>query len=112
MRTTVRNPRSRPVNDTLTVTVDGDPVATDRVRLEAGAERVVDTEFEAADGTVRVDGVTAGQLTVENQSVSATDGDERATTAAQGPGFSLTQVGVAVAVAALVGRTLRRRRGR
>ena len=115
VRTTVRNPRSRPVNETLTVTVDGEPVATDRVALAPEEETAVETEFEAVNGTVRVNGETAGQLTVENQSVSVTDSDEAATTAAEGPGFSLAQVGVIVAVLAVVGwtrRGLRRQRDR
>jgi len=115
VRTTVRNPRSRTVDETLTVTVDGEPVATNRVTLDPEEETVVETEFEAVNGTVRVNGVTAGPLTVENQSVSATGADEEVTTAAQGPGFSLAQVGVAVAVLAAIGwtrRGLRRRRDR
>jgi len=107
VRTTVRNPRSQPVNETLTVTVDGEPVATNRVTLSPEAETVVETEFEAVNGTVQVNGVTAGSLTVETQSVSVTDGDEAATTAAQGPGFTLPHVGVAVAVLALLGWTRR-----
>lgn len=115
VRTTVRNPRSQPLNETLTVTVDGERVATNRVTLGPEAETAVETEFEAVNGIVRVNGEMAGQLTVENQSVSVTDGDEQATTAAQGPGFTLPQVGVVVAVLALIGwtrRGLRRRRGR
>ncbi|MDT3435415.1 CARDB domain-containing protein [Haloarcula sp. 1CSR25-25] len=115
VRTTVRNPRSRTVDETLTVTVDGEPVATNRVTLDPEEETVVETEFEAVNGTVRVNGVTAGPLTVENQSVSATGVDEEATTAAQGPGFSLAQVGVVVAVLAAIGwtrRGLRHRRDR
>jgi len=115
VRTTVRNPRSQPVNETLTVTVDGEPVATNEVALDPEDETVVETEFEAVNGTVRVNGEPAGQLTVENQSVSVTDGDEAATTAAQGPGFSLAQAGVVVAVLVVIGwtrRGLRRRRDR
>ncbi|MCJ0618916.1 hypothetical protein JZX76_05090, partial [Haloarcula hispanica] len=115
VRTTVKNARPRPVNETLTVTVDGEPVTTDEVALEPGEETVVETEFEAVNGTVRVNGETAGPLTVENQSIPATDSDDRATTAAQGPGFSLRQVGVGVAILAVVGwtrRGLRRQRDR
>ena len=115
VRTTVQNARSRPVNETLTVTVDGEPVATNEVALDSAEETVVETEFEAVDGTVRVNGVTAGQLTVENQSVPATVGDEQATTAARGPGFSLAQVGVVVTILTAIGwtsRALRRQRDR
>jgi hypothetical protein len=85
------------------------------VALEPAEETVVETEFEAVDGTVRVNGVTAGQLTVENKSVPATVGDERATTAARGPGFSLAQVGAVVTILTAIGwtsRTLRRQRDR
>ena len=115
VRTTVQNARSRPVNETLTVTVDGEPVATNEVALDPAEETVVETEFEAVDGTVRVNGVTAGQLTVENQSAPATVGDEQATTAARGPGFSLAQVGVVVTILTAIGwtsRSLRRQRDR
>ena len=67
----------------------------------------VETKFEAVNGTVRVNGETAGPLRIGTQSVAVTDGDDRATTATQGSGLTLLQAGVGAAILAVVGWTWR-----
>jgi hypothetical protein len=70
-------------------------------------ESTLETKFEAVNGTVRVNGETAGPLRIETQSVAVTDGDDGATTATQGPGLTLLQAGVGAAILAVVGWTWR-----
>ncbi|KAA9400016.1 cell surface glycoprotein [Haloarcula sp. CBA1130] len=114
VRATVGNPTEETVEQTLTVTVDGDPVAARTVRLNAGEESTVTMEFEAADGVVAVNGVSAGDLRVgSNQAQSATEsgtdktgksggGAEPAaeTVAASGPGFTVQLVALVLALIA------------
>jgi hypothetical protein len=111
---TVENPTDDTVEETLMVTVDGELVATRTVRLDAGERTPVRIEFEAVEGTVAVNGVNAGNLSVglePGSSGSGTDGSGDATegiAGAAGPGFT---VQLAVLVLALVafGARLRRR---
>ncbi len=73
-RATVENPTNETVEQTLTVTVDGDPVASRTVRLDAGEQTTVTMEFEAVDGAVAVNGVSAGDLRVGSNSAPSTGG--------------------------------------
>ena len=75
LRTGIHNQhlrRCRPHGDTtasrtLTATTDGQEVASERATLDPGEETTVTVEFEAAPGTVAVEGVEIGTLTVGDQ---------------------------------------------
>ncbi len=58
----VANPGEANASRVLTVAVDGDPVAEQRVTLGPGERTNVSLEFEARTGTVTVEGVEAGEL--------------------------------------------------
>lgn len=61
---TVTNPGDTPATRSLTVTIDGEPVGERNVTLDPGEQREVTIEFDAIAGTVEVEGVEAGALTV------------------------------------------------
>lgn len=64
VRATVVNEANRTANRTLTVTVDGRPVANETVTLGPNEREVVTIEFAAVAGTVAVEGVEAGRIEV------------------------------------------------
>jgi hypothetical protein len=114
-RATVENPTDEAVEQTLTVTVDGDPVASRTVRLNGGEQTTVTIEFEAVDGAVAVNGVSAGDLRVGSDS-GQPDGDSESgggaqpateTVAASGPGFTVQLVVLALALVAGLARLRR-----
>jgi hypothetical protein len=105
VRATVVNTANRTANRTLMVTVDGQLVATETVTLGPNERDVVAIEFEAVSGTVTVEGVEAGRI-----SVSTGSGDVRTETdvtkedAGPGFGFGIAALVVVVAVIASVAR--------
>lgn len=121
-RATVENPTDEPVEQTLTVTVDGDPVASQTVRLNAGEQTTVTIEFAAVDGAVAVNGVSAGDLRVGSDAAQSTGGSGAAetgesgggaepaaeTVAASGPGFTVQLVALVLALIAGLVRVHRR----
>ncbi|EMA24428.1 CARDB domain-containing protein [Haloarcula argentinensis] len=120
-RAAVENPTDETVEQTLTVTVDGDPVASRTVRLNAGEQTTVTMEFKAVDGAVAVNGVSAGDLRVGSDTAQSTGGsgtDETGegggaepaakTVAASGPGFTVQLVAIVVALLAGIARLRRR----
>ncbi|MBV0903254.1 hypothetical protein [Haloarcula salina] len=115
VRAQVTNTRSSPVTETFVVTVDGERVTTQTVELSPGTETTVRAEFEAVEGTVSVDGVEAGDLRVANQSVTTGEDDSvtagESTTGSSGPGFSVRQVGLLLALLAVAGRMSQGLRG-
>lgn len=111
---------NRPASGQVTVTVNGERVATRIVRVAAGETAVVDAdiEFETGDRTVRV-----GNRTVRVKGVTPTasadhrsvgsgpphhNAGERSWTQGFGPGFSGLAAVVALLSAALVQRAARR----
>ncbi|MDS0221608.1 cell surface glycoprotein [Haloarcula sp. S1AR25-5A] len=121
-RATVENPTDEAVEQTLTVTVDGSPVASRTVQLDAGEQTTVAMEFEAVEGSVAVNGVSAGDLrvgSVSNQATGENGADETGesgggaqaaedTVAASGPGFTVQLVAIVLALVAGVVRLRRR----
>lgn len=103
----VENPEELPAEQDLAVTVDGDPVASESVSLE-GVERAdIEIEFEPTEGgTVAVDRIEAGTLTVQSSGGSDDEslGDDDPETVIEIPGFTIGIVGVMLAVVAVVGR--------
>jgi len=99
VRATVVNTADWTANRTLTVTVDDQPVATETVTLRPSERDGVVIEFEAVGGTVEVEGIDAGRISVG-------DGDDgagaRVDTAVEGPGLGF-ELGIAVLVVAVVG---------
>jgi hypothetical protein len=77
VRATVVNTANRTANRILTVTVDDRPVANETVRLQPYEREVVTVEFEAVGGTVAVEGVDAGRISIgERYGAVETDTDE------------------------------------
>jgi hypothetical protein len=118
----VGNPAARPANGTVTLAVDGEPLATERVRLDANGTTTVTatTRLEVGDHrvtagsrerTVRVDTTTPTTPT-PTDSVTRTEpvsptGSIRSPTGAQAQGGTPTQadgpgVGALAALGALV----------
>jgi hypothetical protein len=109
VRVTVENPTDEAVEQPLTVTVNGEPVISRTVSLDAGEQTTVTMEFEAVGGSVAVNGVSAGDLrvgTVSDSSGGAQPAPE--TTAASGPGFTVQLVALVLTLAAVVARLRRR----
>lgn len=107
VRATVANPDARAVTQNLTVTVDGEPVTTRRVRIPGDSERQVLIEFPATEGQVAIDGVSVGNLNVSEG--ASTEAAQELVARTSGPGFG---IGAALAsVIALAVLALRRRRG-
>jgi len=119
VRATVENPTDEAVEQPLTVTVDGDSVVSRTVSLDAGEQTTITMEFEAVDGSVAVNGVSAGDLRVGSGSSASGSGDETGesgggaepaaeTTASSGPGFTVQLVAIVLALIAGVVRLRRR----
>lgn len=100
---TVHNPGDRVATRTVAVTVDGETVAREEVTLEPGERAVVSVEIPAVEGTVTVDGIEAGALTVGETTPPPADDD---LSPEQTPGFGFRLVGLVLVVVALVGRAL------
>jgi len=121
-RATVENPTDEAVEQTLTVTVDGTPVISRPVELDPGEQTTVSMEFEAVEGAVAVNGVSAGDLRVgsnTDQTGGESGADETGesgggaepaaeTVAASGPGFTVQVVALVLALVAGVARLRRR----
>jgi hypothetical protein len=106
VRATVENPNDRPVNGTLVVTIDDEPVREVDVSLEAGERTEVSIPFEAQEGTVAVNGVEAGQLNIRDDIGSGNEADEEGPTERAGLRFGILAAIVvvlgAISVAAAV----------
>jgi len=96
----VRNPTQNPVNRTVRVTVDGAVVARHSVWLAPGEETRITVPFEAVSGTVAVDGVPAGELSV-SESLGGVDATAHVADEGGDGGF-----GVGVALVGTVGLAL------
>ena len=115
VRATVVNRADQTATRTLTVTVGGQPLATETVTLQPTERDVVAIKFEAVDGTVEVEGVDAGRIRVSERYRSiATGTDDAAGSSEQGPGFDMTGLSmfaiVLVGVAGLLAIAMVRRR--
>lgn len=111
VRATLANSANRSAMYTVRVAVDGRPVANETVLLGANARTTVSIAFPAIEGTVTVDGVEAGQLTVGDAWEPAQT--TARTTEGAGPGLGLALVGrlfLLAALAAVAARVRRRRR--
>ncbi|WP_276272972.1 CARDB domain-containing protein [Haloarcula litorea] len=97
VRATVENPTDSAVTETLAVTVDGERVTTRSVQVDPGEQRTVRIEFPATAGSVRVDGVSAGQVSTLPANGTAE------TTSGSGPGFGWVAVVVALGLLLLSG---------
>ena len=108
LRVTVENTGDRRANRTLTVAMDGEPVAEREVTLGPGQNETVPIAFEPPEeGTVSFEGDEVGEITFlreANGSESAT-GD---TTEEETPGFGV--VAAVLALVAAAGFGARRRR--
>lgn len=62
LQVVVKNTVDRPETRNLTVTIDGQPVATKRVRLTGNERAAIRIGFEPRNGTVAVEGVEAGRI--------------------------------------------------
>lgn len=91
---------------TVAVSVGGEPVANETVLLAPNERRTVSVGFPAVDGTVAVNGVEVGHLTV-NDSWRETEELAVDATGDAGPGFGFGSVAAALVAAVLVGRALR-----
>ena len=109
-RATVANPDERSATRNLTVTVDGEPVATRTVRIPGDSERRIVLEFPARVGRVAVEGVHVGRLNVSDGPETATA--SRGATRAAGPGFGLELVAGVLVALLLAGGVARVRRYR
>jgi len=105
---TVVNRGNTTVTETVEVTVDQEPVANETLRVTPGERTTATIEFLATEGTVRVEGIEAGTLSV-GDSWTAVEDSERQATASRGPGFGGVGAVAAIVVAVVA---LRRRRGR
>jgi len=105
---TVVNRGNTTVTETVEVTVDQEPVANETLRVTPGERTTATIEFLATEGTVRVEGIEAGTLSV-GDSWTAVEDSERQATASRGPGFGGASAVAAIVVAVVA---LRRRRGR
>jgi len=105
---TVVNRGNTTATESIEVTVDGEPVASETIRVPPGERTTASIKFPATEGTVRVDGVEAGTLSV-GDSWTAVEDSERQTTTNRGPGFGGVGAVAAIVVAVVA---LRRRRGR
>jgi len=105
---TVVNRGNTTVTETVEVTVDQEPVANETLRVTPGERTTATIEFLATEGTVRVEGIEAGTLSV-GDSWTAVEDSERQTTTNRGPGFGGVGAVAAIVVAVVA---LRRRRGR
>ncbi|MDS0278688.1 hypothetical protein NDI85_12850 [Halomicroarcula sp. S1AR25-4] len=106
---TVENPGDRPAQRTLTVTVDGRPVANETVRLDPGERDEVTIGFPAGGGTVAVEGTEAGQMNVSEGNQWDND-PPSGLSAGDGPGFDLGLVALLFVALVLVGSVERLRR--
>lgn len=106
VKATVVNTANRTANRTLTVTVDDQPVATETVTLEPNERNEVALEFDAVDGTVAVEGVDAGRISVsEGDGTVATETDDATGSFGQQIGLGvgeLTLIGVVFAGVAII----------
>ncbi|WP_435062671.1 CARDB domain-containing protein [Halobaculum sp. EA56] len=94
VRATVVNTANRTANRTLTVTVDDRPVANETVRLGPDEREEVTVEFDAVGGTVEVEGVDAGRISVgERYGGTETDPDD-----ASGGDWPVLEFGIAAFV--------------
>lgn len=110
VRATVVNTANRTANRTLTVTVDGQTVATRPVTLGPNERDTVTIEFPAVGGAVAVDGVEAGRIEVGASTASpqtATPDEPAGAEVLFGIGRVVVYGGFAVLVGVfLVGATL------
>lgn len=73
VRATVVNTADERATRALTVTIDGRPVANTTLTLQPNERDTVPIEFDAADGTVAVEGVEAGRIDVSGNRENVTD---------------------------------------
>jgi len=106
---TVVNRGNTTVTETVEVTVDQEPVANETVRVSPGERTTATIEFLATEGTVRVEGVEVGALSVGDSWTPVEDSEQQAT-ASRGPGFGGVGA-VAAIVVAVIALRCRRRRG-
>lgn len=107
VRVTVTNPGGRSVTRTLTVTVGGDPVATERVTLAPNEREVVAIPYPAVEGPVAVEGTTAGRVEVGRGGDGGGSWVNERTTRSEGDGFGPRSVALLLALVAFVGRAIR-----
>jgi len=102
VRATVVNRLDRRANRTLAVTVDDERVGNETVTLQPNQREEVSIEFEAASGTVAVEGVDAGRIEVRETRtpVGTTTTD---TPGGTGAGFGLVLT-ILVVAAVVLGR--------
>jgi len=103
VRASVYNAGSTPAERTLTVTLEGEQVANETIRLEPGERSQIELEFAAASGVVAVEGHRVGRLRVGAKPPAAATTDRTATSTATSSADSGIPGPLSLGVLALLG---------
>ena len=106
VRATVENDGGRTASRAMSVSVDGDRVASEMVTLDPNERTEVVVEFEAREGNVSVEGVEAGALTVGTPAETDSQWSLPSSTQSSIPEFSPVSLALLILLTALVVRAV------